>query len=151
MTAATAIDIQRTSHSRIAETDFNNLEFGKYISDHMLISDWAKGEWSEPVIVPFGEIKMTPAILALHYGQSIFEGMKAFKMKDGSINIFRPHKHHDRLNKSLNRMCMPPLPFELFIQSLQAIIEVDQNWVPGSEGSALYIRPLVFASSHGWV
>ena len=146
MTTATIIDIQRTSHSRIAETDFNNLEFGKYISDHMLISDWANGEWSEPVIVPFGELKMTPAILALHYGQSIFEGMKAFKMKDGRVNIFRPHKHHDRLNKSLDRMCMPSMPFELFIQSLQAIIEVDKNWVPTSEGSALYIRPLVFAS-----
>ncbi len=146
MTTATAFDIQRTTHSRIAETDFTNLEFGKYISDHMLISDWANGEWSEPVIVPFGELKMTPAILALHYGQSIFEGMKAFKMKDGSINIFRPHKHHDRMNKSLDRMCMPSIPFELFIQSLQAIIEVDNNWVPTSEGSALYIRPLVFAS-----
>ena len=146
MATVTAIDIQRTTHSRIAETDFNNLEFGKYISDHMLMSDWTKGEWSEPVIVPFGELRMTPAILALHYGQSIFEGMKAFKMKDGSINIFRPHKHHDRMNKSLERMCMPTIPFEMFIQSLQALIEVDGDWVPSSEGSALYIRPLVFAS-----
>ena len=146
MATLTAIDIQRTTHSRIAETDFNNLEFGKYISDHMLMADWANGEWNEPVIVPFGELKMTPAILALHYGQSIFEGMKAFKMKDGSINIFRPHKHHDRMNKSLERMCMPTIPFEMFIQSLQALIETDKDWVPASEGSALYLRPLVFAS-----
>lgn len=146
MTTSTTFDVQRTTHSRIAETDFNNLEFGKYISDHMLLSDWSKGEWSEPVIVPFGELKMTPAILALHYGQAIFEGMKAFRMKDGNINIFRPHKHHDRMNKSLERMCMPTIPYEMFIQSLHSIIEVDKNWVPTSEGSALYIRPLIFAS-----
>ena len=146
MTTASAFDIQKTAHSRISETDFKNLEFGKYISDHMLLSDWSEGEWSEPVIVPFGEIKMTPAILALHYGQSIFEGMKAFKMNDGRINIFRPHKHHDRMNKSLDRMCMPPVPFELFIQSLHALIEVDKDWIPTADGASLYIRPLVFAS-----
>lgn len=112
----------------------------------MLLSDWRNGEWSEPVIVPFGELKMTPAILALHYGQSIFEGMKAFKMKDGSINIFRPKKHHERLNKSLDRMCMPEIPYEMFIQALHALIDLDKDWVPNSDGAALYIRPLVFAS-----
>ncbi len=146
MTTTTAFQVQRTTQSRISETDFKNLEFGKYISDHMLISDWKNGEWSEPIIMPFGELKMTPAILALHYGQSIFEGMKAFKMKDGSINVFRPKKHHERLNKSLDRMCMPEIPYEMFIQSLHALIELDKNWVPSSDGSALYIRPLVFAS-----
>lgn len=146
MTATDTISVQRTAQSRLRETDFNNLEFGKYISDHMLLSDWAKGQWSDPVIVPFGELKMTPAILALHYGQAIFEGMKAFKMKDGSINIFRPHKHHDRMNKSLARMCMPTMSFDMFLQSLTALIEVDKDWVPDSEGSSLYIRPLVFAS-----
>ena len=146
MTTSTAFNVQKTTHSRLSETDFKNLEFGKYISDHMLLSDWKKGEWSEPVIVPFGELKMTPAILALHYGQSIFEGMKAFRMVDGNINIFRPHKHHERLNKSLERMCMPEISFDMFIQSLQALVELDKDWVPDSDGSALYIRPLVFAS-----
>lgn len=146
MTTTTAFQVQKTTHSRISETDFKNLEFGKYISDHMLLSDWRNGEWSEPVIVPFGELKMTPAILALHYGQSIFEGMKAFKMKDGSINIFRPKKHHERLNKSLDRMCMPEIPYEMFIQALHALIDLDKDWVPNSDGAALYIRPLVFAS-----
>ncbi len=146
MTLTDSISVQKTNQSRISETDFNNLEFGKYISDHMLLSDWSEGKWSEPVIVPFGELKMTPAILALHYGQAIFEGMKAFKMSDGSINIFRPHKHHDRMVKSLDRMCMPTISFDMFIQSLHTLIEVDKNWVPTSEGSSLYIRPLVFAS-----
>lgn len=146
MTSATAIDVQKTSHSRISETDFNNLEFGKYISDHMLVAEYDKGEWSEPVIVPFGELKMSPAMLSLHYGQSIFEGMKAFKRSDGSINIFRPHKHHDRLSKSMDRMCMPAISFDMFIQSLQALVEIDKDWIPTSEGASLYIRPIVFAS-----
>ncbi len=146
MTTAPTIEVQKTTHSRISETDFKNLEFGKYISDHMLLSDWAKGQWSEPVIVPFGELRMTPAILSLHYGQAIFEGMKAFKMKDGRINIFRIKKHHERINKSLDRMCMPQIPYDMFVQTLQAIVEVDKDWVPDSDGSSLYIRPLVFAS-----
>ena len=146
MTTVPAIAIQKTTHSRIAETDFSNLEFGKYISDHMLISDWAKGEWSEPKIMPFGELKMTPAILALHYGQAIFEGMKAFSMVDGSINIFRTQKHHERLTKSLDRMCMPEVPYDMFVQSLHAIIELDKEWVPRTDGSSLYIRPVIFAS-----
>ena len=146
MISAPAIDVQKTSHSRISETDFNNLEFGKYISDHMLVAGYDKGEWSEPLIVPFGELKMSPAMLSLHYGQSIFEGMKAFKMSDGSINIFRPHKHHDRLSKSMDRMCMPAISFDMFIQSLQALVEIDKDWIPTSEGASLYIRPIVFAS-----
>jgi branched-chain amino acid aminotransferase len=104
MTLADSISVQKTSKSRLAETDFNNLEFGKYISDHMLVADWKIGAWSEAAIMPFGEMKMTPAILALHYGQSIFEGMKAFKRSNGDINIFRIKKHHDRMNKSLERM-----------------------------------------------
>lgn len=107
--------------------------------------DFLNGKWQEPVIVPFGDIPMSPAMLSLHYGQSVFEGMKAFKDKNGDICIFRPHKHSERLNKSLSRMCMPEIPEELFIQSLHAIVEVDKSWIPTSEGSSLYLRPVVFA------
>ncbi len=146
MTLTATIPVQKTTHSRLPETDFNNLEFGKYISDHMLVADWSGGKWSEPAIVPFGDMKMSPAMLALHYGQSIFEGMKAYKKSDGTVNIFRPHKHLDRMNKSLDRMCMPTVSFEMFIQSLQALIEVDNDWIPTSDGASLYIRPIVFAS-----
>ncbi len=146
MTTAPTLSIQKTTHSRLSETDFNNLEFGKYISDHMVMSDWAKGTWTEPTILPFGELRMTPAILALHYGQAIFEGMKAFRMVDGNINIFRPQKHHERLLKSLERMCMPEISYDMFIQSLHALIELDHDWVPRTDGSSLYIRPVVFAS-----
>ncbi len=146
MTTTTAsFPIQRTTKSRIADVDFSNLEFGKYISDHMLMADYLDGKWQEPAIVPFGDIPMSPAMLSLHYGQSVFEGMKAFKNKNGDICIFRPQKHSDRLNKSLARMCMPEIPEELFIQSLHAIVETDQAWIPTSEGASLYIRPFVFA------
>ncbi|MBL7859370.1 MAG: branched-chain amino acid aminotransferase [Cyclobacteriaceae bacterium] len=146
MTTLTAsIPVERIAKSRISEVDFNNLEFGKYISDHMLVVDFLNGKWQEPKIVPFGDIPMSPAMLSLHYGQSVFEGMKAFKNKDGNICIFRPQKHSERLNKSLARMCMSEIPEELFIQSLHAIVETDQNWIPTSEGSSLYLRPVVFA------
>src|SRR6187431_1330740 len=144
-TTTTSFSTQRIAKSRISEVDFNNLEFGKYISDHMLMADYVNNKWQDPVIVPFGDIPMSPAMLSLHYGQSVFEGMKAFKNKDGNICIFRPHKHSERLNKSLARMCMPEIPEELFIQSLHAIVDVDQNWIPTSEGASLYLRPVVFA------
>jgi branched-chain amino acid aminotransferase len=144
-TSRPAFPVERTTKSRIKEIDFNNIEFGKYISDHMLEADYLDNKWQTPRIVPFGDILMSPAMLSLHYGQSVFEGMKAFKNKDGDICIFRPQKHGERLNKSLARMCMPEIPEELFIQSLHAIVETDKDWIPTGEGSSLYIRPFVFA------
>jgi len=144
-TMTTTFPIKRTPKSRLSEVDFNSLEFGKYLSDHMLMVDFLNGKWQEPTIIPFGDIPMSPAMLSLHYGQSVFEGMKAFKNKNGDICIFRPHKHSERLNKSLARMCMPEIPEELFIQGLHAIVETDAAWIPTSEGTSLYIRPVVFA------
>jgi len=144
-TLTSSVPVKRIAQSRIKDVDFSNLEFGKYISDHMLMVDFLNNKWQEPVIVPFGDIPMSPAMLSLHYGQSVFEGMKAFKNKNGDICIFRPQKHSERLNKSLARMCMPEIPEELFIQSLHAIVEVDKEWIPTSDGSSLYLRPVVFA------
>lgn len=149
MTTATvtpSFPVEKTKQSRISEVDFNNLEFGKIISDHMIMSDFRNGKWETPHIVPFGDLRMSPAMLSLHYGQSIFEGMKAFYMKDGRINIFRAHRHSARLNRSLDRMCMPTISEEMFIQTLHAIVEFDKAWIPKSEGSSLYIRPVVFAT-----
>lgn len=140
------IAVERVKHSRLNEVDFTNLGFGSVISDHMLMADYKNGAWGDPKVVPYGELSMTPAILALHYGQAIFEGMKAFKMKDGSISIFRVQRHHQRMLKSLERMCMPGISEELFTSGLHAIVETDQQWVPTQEGHSLYIRPLVFAS-----
>jgi Branched-chain amino acid aminotransferase/4-amino-4-deoxychorismate lyase len=101
------IPVERTTQSRLSSIDFKNLGFGNHISDHMLVADYKNGEWGIPKVMPFGDLPMTPAILALHYGQAIFEGMKSFRMKDGAINIFRPERHHQRILKSLERMCMP--------------------------------------------
>lgn len=147
-TTTASIAVERTKNSRIKEVDFNNLGFGTHISDHMLVAQYDKGTWSEPKIMPFGNLPMTPAMLALHYGQAIFEGMKAFKMKDGSINIFRVKRHYQRMLKSLDRMCMPGMSEELFTSSLEAIVKTDENWIPNSEGCSLYIRPVVFASEN---
>jgi branched-chain amino acid aminotransferase len=141
-----SIPVTRTTQSRLSTIDFNNLGFGNHLSDHMLIADFKNGKWGEPKVVPFGEIAMTPAILSLHYGQAIFEGMKAFKNNNGELVIFRPQRHYQRLVKSLERMCMPPMSEEFFIESLNAVIRTDEAWVPTSEGSSLYLRPVVFAT-----
>ena len=141
-----SITVERTKESRIGTVDFKNLEFGNHLSDHMLVADYDKGQWNTPRIVPFGDLRMSPAMLSLHYGQSVFEGMKAFRTNTGDINIFRPKKHLERLNRSLERMVMPAVPEELFLSGLQALIEVDQQWVPKEDGATLYIRPLVFAT-----
>lgn len=146
MTLTTAIPVELTKQSRISSVDFNNLGFGNHISDHMLVADYKDGVWGQPAVMPFGELPMTPAILALHYGQAIFEGMKAFKNKQGDIVIFRPKRHHQRILKSLERMCMPAIDEDFFIKSLCAVIEADAQWVPTSEGSSLYLRPVVFAT-----
>ena len=143
---SSSIAVERTKSSRIKEVDFKNLEFGNHLSDHMFVVDYDKGQWNSPRVVPYGDIRVSPAMLSLHYGQSVFEGMKAFRTKSGDINIFRPQKHLTRLNRSLERMVMPPVPEEIFLSGLQALIEVDQQWVPSEDGATLYIRPLVFAT-----
>lgn len=146
MSKEETISIQKTQQSRLASVDFNNLDFGKYISDHMSLVTYANKKWQEIELIPYGELAMSPAMLSLHYGQSVFEGMKAFKMKDGNVNIFRLKKHQQRLNKSLARMCMPEISESMFTDCLRALIELDYQWIPTFEGASLYIRPVVFAS-----
>jgi branched-chain amino acid aminotransferase len=141
-----SIAVKKTTKSRIGEVDFNDLEFGKYLSDHMFVADFENGQWQSSEVVPYAPISMTPALLALHYGQSIFEGLKAYRTKEGDLNVFRVHKHHERLQKSLERMCMPGISEDLFVSGLHALLEVDEAWVPSASGSSLYIRPLVYAS-----
>ena len=140
------IHVQRTTASRLAEVDFEKLEFGKAFSDHMFAVDFHNGEWQEPQIVPYGDMAVSPANSALHYGQSIFEGMKAYYQADGNVALFRPLDNWERLNKSAERMCMPSIPEELFMQGVSELIRLDTNWVPKSEGGALYIRPYMFAT-----
>lgn len=140
------IIVQKTTKSRLPEVDFNKLGFGTYVADHMLICNYTKGQWNTPRIVPYGDITMSPTTLALHYGQSVFEGLKAFKLDDGRINLFRVQRHYERMVKSLNRMCMAVIPEEIFVDGLRRLVEVDKDWIPTQSGSSLYIRPLMFAS-----
>ncbi|MBK8520221.1 MAG: branched-chain amino acid aminotransferase [Chitinophagaceae bacterium] len=140
------IPVRKTIHSRLPEVDFNKLEFGKYIADHMLVCDYAAGEWKQPQIMPYADLSISPSALALHYGQTVFEGMKAFRMHDGRINIFRMEKHYDRFVRSLQRMCMAVPPKDIFMDGLTQLISLDEAWVPGQQGNALYLRPFVFAS-----
>lgn len=142
----TGIKITMTKHSKLKEVDFNHLEFGKYTSDHMLVADFYHGQWSEAQVVPFANLSMSPTALCLHYGQTVFEGMKAFRMKDDRVNIFRIERHWERFNRSLKRMCMAEIPFEIFEEGMKELIALDSNWVPEQEGSSLYIRPFMYAS-----
>jgi len=146
MTFTADIPVRKTPHSKLNEVDFNHLEFGKYVSDHMLVCDYGNGAWKTPQVVPYANLSLSPTTLALHYGQTVFEGLKAFTMQDGRINIFRMDKHYDRFLRSLDRMCMAPLPKEIFTEGLMQLIAADRGWVPAKKGDALYIRPFMYAS-----
>ena len=140
------IRAQRTTASRLAEVDFHNLEFGKSFSDHMFVVDFRDGEWQDAQIVPYGEMAVSPANSALHYGQAIFEGMKAYHQADGGVALFRPLDNWARLNASAERMCMPTISEELFMNGLTELIRLDAAWVPTAPGCSLYIRPFMFAT-----
>ena len=146
MTETLDIKITKTKNSRLHETDFNNLPFGKTFSDHMFVADFTDGEWKNFEIVPYGEIAFSPAISALHYGQSFFEGLKAYKHADGQVSVFRPDKNAIRFNKSADRLCMPELPEEIFIQSIAAVVDIDRDWIPAKPYHSMYIRPFMFAT-----
>lgn len=135
-----------TSVSRLPSIDLTNPEFGKDCSDHMFCAEYDHGSWVNPEIIPYGKIEFSPSMLALHYGQSVFEGMKAFRMNDGRISISRPDRHLVRFNRSLDRMCMPQVPKELFFDALTELLKIDQDWVPSASGTSLYLRPFCFAT-----
>ncbi len=140
------IEITPTSQSRLSQVDFDNLPFGKVFADHMLIAKYENGAWSRASIQPFGDISLSPATSMIHYGQSIFEGLKAFKSESNDILIFRPEENWKRMNASAVRMCMPEVPKEIFLGGLRQLIALDRNWVPNNSESALYIRPFLFAT-----
>lgn len=140
------IKINKVQHSRINEVDLNNVQFGKVFSDHMVRVDYRDGAWQQPEILPYGNIQFSPAMSSIHYGQAIFEGMKAYKDADGNARLFRPLDNWKRFNISANRMCMPEIPEDIFMDTLKALVEVDKNWIPTKDGSSLYIRPFMFAT-----
>ncbi len=140
------IKITQTSQSRLSELDYENIEFGKLYSDHMFTADYRDGEWTDLQITPYKDLSLSPATSAIHYGQSIFEGMKAHRNPEGRINVFRPMENAKRLNESAKRMCMPEFPTDLFMDALARLLKIDSDWVPPTAGTSLYIRPFMFAT-----
>ena len=140
------IPVSRAYETRFYDVDWDNLELGRYVSDHMLVCDYAGGRWQQPEIIPFGPFSLPPTALVFHYGQTIFEGMKAFRTDNDRIHIFRLDKHYERLVRTADRLCMPVVPEDLFREGLRRLVEVDHIWVPGQPGSSLYIRPFQIAT-----
>lgn len=140
------IKVSKISKSRIGDFDQNNIKFGHLYADHMLVAHYENGQWGQPEIIPFGNLSMHPATTFIHYGQSIFEGVKAYKDENGKVRIFRPEDNWKRLNVSAARMAMPDVPREIFVDGMKALIELDKNWVPDAYGNSLYIRPFLFAT-----
>ncbi|MFI5204780.1 MAG: branched-chain amino acid aminotransferase [Flavobacteriales bacterium] len=144
----TSIKTTPIKKSRISEVDFSNLPFGREFSDHMFVADYKDGKWSNMEIRPFENFSLSPSISALHYGQSIFEGLKAYKNEKGEVFVFRADMNAKRLNRSAERMCMPKVPENVFLDALYELLKLDSQWVPSEEGSSLYIRPFMFATDH---
>ncbi|HUH32318.1 MAG TPA: hypothetical protein VLZ28_00110, partial [Daejeonella sp.] len=131
------IPVNRTPVSRLSQTDFDNLNFGRIFSDHMFVADYEDGEWKNLQIVPYAEFSISPAASALHYGQAIFEGIKAYRQQNGEISIFRPLKNFERFNISADRMVMPSVPEDIFMQGMAQLINLDRDWVPSQHGHSL--------------
>ncbi|WP_439153177.1 branched-chain amino acid aminotransferase [Winogradskyella sp.] len=142
--------IKTAESSKIDSVDFSNLEFGKNFSDHMFVCDFENGKWQKPRIVPFEPISLMPSSKIFHYGQSIFEGMKAYKDENEQVFLFRPIDNFNRLNISAKRLAMPELPEGYFMNGLKELLKVEKDWIPTAEGSALYIRPFMFATGQGF-
>jgi branched-chain amino acid aminotransferase len=141
------IQIRPIATSRISTIDFNNLPFGKHFADHMLVADYSNGEWTNLSIEPYEKLFLAPSNATLHYGQAIFEGLKAYKNEQANdVFVFRPDENFRRFNASAHRMCMPAVPEEIFIGGLFELLKLDRAWVPTQEGSSLYIRPFMFAT-----
>ncbi|WP_073091538.1 branched-chain amino acid aminotransferase [Cyclobacterium lianum] len=140
------IRIDKTKQSRLETTNFDNLAFGQIISDHMFVAEYKDGEWQELRIEPYGPMQINPANATLHYGQSVFEGLKAYRNEKGEILVFRGDANQRRLNESARRMCIPEVPEEIFMEGMRKLLEIDKDWIPRQPGCSLYIRPFVFAA-----
>ncbi|PHR71578.1 MAG: branched chain amino acid aminotransferase [Lutibacter sp.] len=151
MSVATGnIVIKKVSKSRISEIDFSNLAFGQQFSDHMFVCDYKDGKWQQSQVIPFQNISLSPSSKIFHYGQSIFEGMKAYKNENGETLLFRPLENQKRLNISAKRLAIPEFPEESFMEGLEALLKIDKDWIPTTEGSSLYIRPFMLATGNGF-
>ncbi|WP_273275625.1 branched-chain amino acid aminotransferase [Maribacter polysiphoniae] len=144
------IKVEKAKTSKIGQVDFDNLAFGNVFTDHMLVSNYKNGSWGVPEIVPYQPITLDPSAKIFHYGQSIFEGMKAYKDEKDAIWLFRPMDNCRRLNISAKRMAIPEIPEDYFMEGLKALLKLEKDWIPQTPGSSLYIRPFIFASGNGF-
>jgi branched-chain amino acid aminotransferase len=143
------IDIVKAKTSKISEVDFENIAFGNVFTDHMLVCDFKEGEWGKPVIKPYEPFMIDPSAKVFHYGQAIFEGMKAYRDDNDEIWLFRPDQNLDRFNKSAVRMAMPEITEDIFIGGLKTIVDLERDWVKKGLGNTLYIRPFMIAIGSG--
>ena len=141
------IQIERTKNPKQKPTDQSKLGFGKIFTDHMYIMPYNKEQgWHDPKIVPYQPITLEPSAMVFHYGQEMFEGLKAYKAADGRVLLFRPDKNIARANRSNDRLCIPEIPEDDFLNALKTLVSVDKDWIPTQPGTSLYIRPFVIAT-----
>jgi branched-chain amino acid aminotransferase len=145
------IEIIKAGTTKINEVDFNNLSFGSVFTDHLLECDYKNGEWQKPVIKPYAPFLMDPSSRVFHYGQAIFEGMKAYKDDNDAIWLFRPEENFKRFNTSAVRMAMPEVPESVFMEGLFELLKLDKDWIKKGLGNTLYIRPFMIATGFGVV
>lgn len=138
-------EVKQIEQSRISEVDFTNIEFGKVYADHMFVADFRDGEWKDLRIEPYANLSISPANATLHYAQSVFEGLKAYKNEAGEVLVFRPEDNAKRMVVSAERMCIPPIPVDLFMSAMTELLKLDSSWVPNKPGTSLYIRPVIYA------
>ncbi|MEO6904856.1 MAG: branched-chain amino acid aminotransferase [Ginsengibacter sp.] len=139
--------VTKAKNSKLASLDLNNIPFGKYFTDHMLEANYQNGAWGDVEIKPYQPITIDPSCAALHYGQAIFEGIKAYKNKDGEAFIFRPENNFKRFNISAERMEMPKVPEEIFMEGMKQLVKLDEDWIPAEADHSLYIRPFMFSTN----
>ncbi len=143
------ISIEKVKQSKLDKATLNGRKFGATFTDHMFICTYQNGTWQTPKITPYQPLQMEPSARVFHYGQAVFEGMKAYKDQDNKIFLFRPDENQERINKSAKRLAMPAFPKELFFEGLNALLRVEKDWIPQADGNSLYIRPFMIASGRG--
>lgn len=148
-TQTNKIEIIKATTSKIQDVDFDNLHFGEIFTDHLFECDFKNGEWQKPVIKPYAPFLLDPSAKVFHYGQAIFEGMKAYKDESNDIWLFRPDENYRRFNNSATRMAMPEVPEEIFLEGLNQLLKLDQAWVQKGNGNSMYIRPFMIATGPG--
>ena len=146
MNTTLGLSVEKTKLSKINEVEWENLSFGTIPTDHMFICNYKQGNWQEPKIVPFQPISLSPFAHCFHYGQTIFEGLKAFRREDGDITVFRPGANYKRMAISAERMCMPVIPRDIYFEGMHSLLELDEKWLPLKEDVSLYIRPFMIAT-----